>query len=161
MWHEKVSALKKQYKSNGLIKFIASGTWGAIQQRNMHLYTYEEIQKKKLDVGISSDNAYNIIGMKTIKDVEYYKLVDTHKAYKYNLRLKPWVTAQARNDLGSLARKHLKEIIRIQTDSISFDKALDINDDGYALEGKTTGLIHWLNVNKYHNKTNGYKSKNI
>ena len=58
-----------------------------------------------------------------------------------------------------MAIKNIEHVIRIQTDSISFDKAIDINDDGYALEDKTTGLIHWDTVNSYHNKTNGYKSK--
>jgi hypothetical protein len=163
LWHEKVSALKAQYKSNGLIKFLASGTWGAIQQRNTRYYTYEEIQKKnkkkKWSIGVSEDDTHTILDMKTVKDVEYYRVVNTNKAYHFNLRLKPFETAQARNDLATLARKHLKHIIRIQTDSISFNKPLDINDTNYALEDKTTGLIHWDNVNSYHNKTNGYKSK--
>ena len=159
MWHEKVSALKAQYKSNGLIKFLASSTWGTIQQLNTHSYTYEEIQKKKLKFGISVTDSHNILEMKTIKDIDYYKVVDTNKAYKYNLRIKPWITSQARNDLAKMAIKNIEHVIRIQTDSISFDKVIDINDDGYALESKTTGLIHWATVNSYHNKSNGYKSK--
>jgi len=159
-WHEKVSALKSKYNGNQLIKFLASSTWGVIQQRNVRYCTYEDIQKRKLDVGQSESSTYHSIEMKkSIEGKEYYKLVKTQHAYKYNLRLKPWVTAQARNDLAELARKHLKHIIRIQTDSISFDKAIDINDTNYAIEDKTTGLIHWKNVNSYHNKTNDYKSK--
>ncbi len=39
-------------------------------------------------------------------------------------------------------------------------KKININDENYALESKTTGLIHWWNVNCYHNKTKDYKSKN-
>jgi len=164
MWHEKVSALKAQYKSNGLIKFLASSTWGAVQEKKTNYYTYEDIEKHKnknnWSIGVSDNNTHNILEMKTVKDIEYYKVIDTNKAYKFNLRIKPWITSQARNDLAILAVKNIKHVIRIQTDSISFDKAIDINDDGYALEDKTTGLIHWDTVNSYHNKSNGYKSKN-
>jgi hypothetical protein len=159
-WHEKITKLKTTYKNNPLIKFVASSTWGCIQQRCTKWYSLEQIEKKQLDVGMPGGDAkYKIINRKFKKDTEYYEIVNTYKAYHFNLRVKPWVTAQARNDLGSLARKHLKHIVRIQTDSISFDKEIDINDTNYATEDKTTGLIHWDNVNSYHNKTNGYKSK--
>jgi hypothetical protein len=60
-------------------------------------------------------------------------MVYTTAAYKYQIRVKPWVTAQARVDIGGLALKHLDHVIRIQTDSISFDKDIEINDENYAL----------------------------
>jgi len=159
-WHAIITKLKTTYKNNPLIKFVASSTWGCVQQRRSKWYSLEQINEKKLQVGMPGGNAkYKIINREFKKDIEYYEIVNTHQPYHFNLRLKPFVTAQARNDLAKLARKHLKHVVRMQTDSISFDKPIDINDDNYALEDKTTGLIHWQNVNSYHNKTNNYKSK--
>jgi hypothetical protein len=159
-WLSVAKELKANYPTNPYIKGLASATWGVIQQRNILEYTVDEINEKKLDVGYSETNKYIIHGMKVKKGVDYYKLINTRKACKFQLRLKPWITAQARDDMGRLALKYLDNVVRIQTDSISFDKYIDINDNAYALEEKTTGLIHWRNVNCYHNKTNDYKSKN-
>jgi hypothetical protein len=55
----------------------------------------------------------------------------------------------------------LKNVIRIATDSVSFSKDIVNDDERYTTEEKTTGLIHFYNVNKYHNLTTGYKSKNF
>jgi len=160
-WFEVAKDLKTKYKNNPYMKQIASATWGVIQQRNKLKYTIDEINEKNMDVGLSDKHKYKIIGRSQIKGVDYVELVNTTCAYKYNLRLKPWVTAKARYDMGTLALKYLGNIVRIQTDSISFDKPIEINDENYAIESKTTGLIHWHNVNNYHNKTNDYKSKNF
>lgn len=160
-WLKIAKELKTKYKSNPLLKFIASGTWGVIQQRNKLVYTLDQINEKNLDVGLDDKSKYKLIGRKTVDNIDYYILVNTANAYKYKMRLKPFITAQARYDMGTLAIKYLDNIVRCQTDSISFDKPIDINDDNYCLEIKTSGLIHWYNVNKYHNKTTGYKSKNL
>ena len=70
------------------------------------------------------------------------------------MRIKSFVTAQARIDIANFSMLHgLQNVIRIQTDSVSFSK--EINN------AKSTGLIHFYNVNKYHYLTTGYKSKNF
>jgi hypothetical protein len=160
-WLEKATQLKSKYKTNPLLKFIASGTWGVIQQKRKLEYTLDEINELGIDMGLSDDCKYKLVGRKQKNGINIYVLVNTSNAYHYNMRLKPWITAQARADMGRLAIQHLPNIVRIQTDSITFDTNIEINDPNYALESKTTGLIQWFNVNKYHNKTNGYKSKNI
>jgi len=159
-WLAKATLLKEKYKSNPLMKFIASGTWGIIQQKRKLEYTIDEINENELDVGISDDCKYKIVERKQKKGIDYYVLVKTDNAYCYNIRLKPFVTAQARYDMGTIAIQFLPHVVRCQTDSISFNKPIEFNDPNYALEAKTTGLIHWKNVNSYHNKTTGYKSKN-
>jgi len=159
-WLKIATELKKQFPNNPYIKSIASATWGTIQQKNKLIYTREDINNKKLDVGLNYEHKYKIIDMVVKKGVEYYILVNTTKAYKYQLRLKPWVTAQARDDMGRLIMKHIDNVVRVQTDSLSFNKKIELNDPNYALESKTTGLIHWHNVNCYYNKTTGYKTKN-
>jgi hypothetical protein len=97
------------------------------------------------------------------KDNEtFYKLVNLKNPYKYKLRLKSFVTAQARNDIANFSIQHgLKNVIRIQIDSVSFSKEINNDDINYSIEAKSTGLIHFYNVNKYINHTTGYKSKNF
>lgn len=150
----------EKYPNNPYIKGIAKATWGCIQQKNKLELTKQEIFDKKLDVGLNYKHKYKLLKMVVKRDVEYYQLVNTDKAYKYQLRLKPWITAQARDDLARLIIKHMDSVVRVQTDSLSFNKKIDINDTNYALKEKTTGLIHWHNANCYFNKTNGYKTKN-
>lgn len=157
LWHKRVTRLKKNLPKNPLIKFLSSATWGCITQTQTKLYTYDQMQD--MDIGPSIKNDYRFISREFKDDVEYYKIVDTKHAYKYKLRLKPWVTAQARNDLGELASQHLDNVIRAQTDSISFNKDIKLKDNRYKIEDKTTGLIHFKNLNSYYNKTNGYKSR--
>eukprot|EP01039_Chlorochromonas_danica_P011736 gene11736-13182_t len=54
---------------------------------------------------------------------------------------------------------HVKNVVRVQTDSISFTKPQSFADPNLVLEEKTTGTIYWRNVNSYHNKTTGYKTR--
>ena len=78
------------------------------------------------------------------------------------MRLKSFITSQARNDIANFSIKYgLKNVIRIATDCVSFNKDIYNGNEDYGIENKTTGMIHFYNVNKYENLTTGYKSKNF
>ena len=78
------------------------------------------------------------------------------------MRLKSFITSQARNDIANFSIKYgLKNVIRIATDCVSFSKDINNDDENYGIENKTTGMIHFYNVNKYENLTSNYKSKNF
>jgi L-cysteine desulfidase len=78
------------------------------------------------------------------------------------LRLKSFITSQARNDIAYFSILHgLENVSRIQTDSVSFSKDINNDDENYSKEDKSTGLIEFYNVNKYINHATGYKSKNF
>ena len=55
--------------------------------------------------------------------------------------------------VGSLISKKdlFSNVIRIHTDGIVFNKDFDFSDLEYypKTESKTTGLIHWISLNKY------------
>ena len=87
------------------------------------------------------------------KDGEtYFKIVDLSNPFKCKLSLKSFITSQARNDIANFSILHgLKNIIRIQTDSVSFSKDINNDDENYSKEDKSTGLIKFYNVNKYIN----------
>lgn len=159
-WLTKIKKLKKAFPKNPYIKSLASATWGALSQRRYIQKTYEQIEDEQIDCGSHIDNKYVIFETTIGKDGnELYSLVNSNNAYMYHLRLKPFVTAKARDDLARLIMPHLDKVVRLQTDSVSFSTKIDINDENYAIEDKTTGLIHWKNVNCYTNLTTGYKSK--
>lgn len=159
-WITKLKALKAKFPKNPYIKNIASSTWGMINERNTLSYTADQINEKKLDYGLTDEHQYVKTGQYEKKGVMYYEMVNSNAAYGYHIRLKPWITARARVDIGRLALKHLEHVVRIQTDSISFDTNIKIDDENYPVEAKTTGFIHWKDCNAYHNQTTGYKSKN-
>ena len=69
---------------------------------------------------------------------------------------------KARNDIATFSIKFgLKNVIRIATDCVSFNEDINNENEDYGIENKTTGMIHFYNVNKYENLTSGYKSKNF
>jgi hypothetical protein len=170
-WYNKAMELKECNKpdksgvKNPYVKSIISSAWGILNQRKKIIKSESEIELQNLDVGLSFDytqNDYQMISTFEKDNETFYKLVDLKNPYKYKLRLKSFVTAQARNDIATFSIKHgLKNVIRIQTDSVSFSKEINNDDINYSIEAKSTGLIHFYNVNKYENLTTGYKSKNF
>jgi hypothetical protein len=89
-----------------------------------------------------------------------YQLFQCSNPYKFKLRLKLFVTSQARNDIANFSIQHgLKNEITIATGCVSFSKDINNDDVNYGIKDKTTGLIHFYNVNKYENLTTDYRSK--
>ncbi len=157
--------LKNKYGKNPYIKSIFSSAWGILNQRLKKSISKSEIKKQNLDVGLSFDyreNQYQKISNYDKIDETYFKIVDLSNPNKYKLRFKSFITAQARNDIATFSIQHgLKNVIRIATDCVSFNKDINNDDENYSIESKTTGMIHFYNVNKYHNLTSDYKSKNF
>ena len=57
----------------------------------------------------------------------------------------------SRNKIAKIALRDIDNVIRIQTDNVVFKKEQDIKDvPDLTLEDKTSGKIHWKNVNKYY-----------
>ena len=158
-WFNTIVELKKLYPKNPLLKNFASTAWSRMNQRNIITKTSEELISQNIDYGISTKYEYQLYKQKFIGDKQLNVLLNCKKPYKYNIRLKPWVTATCRNMVGELALSNIDNVVRVQCDSISFDKKIDFDDKNFIPEAKTTGLIYWNNVNKYHNKTTGYTSK--
>ena len=71
------------------------------------------------------------------------------KYFKYNLRLKSWITAYGRNKTADVALLDIDNVIRVHTDGIVFKKKQDFDILNLIPEDKTTGKIHWKNVNTY------------
>jgi hypothetical protein len=80
---------------------------------------------------------------------EYYLLQDMNNPYKYNFRLKAFLTSFGRMKIAEVAMNNVDSVIRIQTDGIVFNKKVNLSISGLIPEDKTTGLIEWRNVNRY------------
>lgn len=146
--------LKRKYPKNRLVKFIGSGVWGHLSMRNTIFKTSEEIESEKIDVGFDDTSDYIILDKKIYgggaKSKELYELLDSKSPLKTSIRLKPFLTAYARNKTARVALKDIDNVIRIHTDGLVFKKKHDefITEELKA-EDKTTGKIKWTHCNEY------------
>jgi hypothetical protein len=69
--------------------------------------------------------------------------------YRYNFRLKSFLTAYGRVKIAEVALTNIENVIRIQTDGIVFNKQVKLCFPLLVKDDKTTGLIKWINVNQY------------
>ena len=80
----------------------------------------------------------------------YYKVIDCEKPYKYNVRLKPFITAWGRIQTARIALQNLDNVVRVHTNGITYDKQIITDLPTFLPDKKTTGLIQFNNVNNYH-----------
>ncbi len=160
-WFENLTKLRKKLKDNRLLKHLISSAWGHINANNKIYKSWEDIEREGLDIGTSDEHDYKILKYNDYGDRECYELLNTKSPYKYNIRLKPWITALARNLTAFIALEDIDKVVRVQTDSVSFTREQEFDDINLVPEEKTTGRIHWHHVNSYHNISTGYKTKDL
>ena len=164
-WYGIITQLRELFPKNILIKFLASSLSGQITNRFMTCKSYDEIVDEKLDVGLTDKHKYVLIKQyirtdKLGNDTDYYDLINSEKPFSYNIRMMPFLTAYARNKIARLALKDINSVVRIHTDSVTFNTPQEFSKQhsmldftSLKLEDKTTGIIDWKNSNKYYNYT--------
>ena len=108
-----------------------------------------ELADEKLKVCITDEADYKITDYIWTNEQEYYKLQSMDKPYKYNFRLKSFLTAFGRVKIAEVAQENIDDVIRVHTDGIAFKKQMNFKITGLIAEDKTTGLIKYKNVNSY------------
>ena len=160
-WFTEGTTLRKEFPKNRLLKHLLSSAWGHLNASNTIIVNTEELMK--LDVGVSDKHDYMILEKHEFEEYtkkeSYYVILDMKKPYKHNIRLKPWITAIARNMTAEIVLKDVKNVLRVHTDGIIFKNEMKFDDPNLVLEDKTTGEIYWKNNQCYHNLTTGYKTK--
>lgn len=156
VWFRELTELREELKGNKLIKHLISSAWGHLNAHNCIYKSWEEIEEEELDVSWNDGSDYKILEFRDYGDRSRFKLIDTKSPYKHNIRLKPWITAVARNLTASIVLTDPKRVFRVQTDSVSFTREQEFDDPNFVPEDKTTGEIFWKNVNSYKNLTTGY-----
>ena len=138
-WLEQGRMLRAKYPHNKYLKYIMSGLWGQLCYQPRHYITGAELKSGDYDDAV-------IVG--EIGDFENptYKVLN---GYKYNCRIKSFLTAYARNKTAEIAMKNLAHVVRIHTDGIVYNAPLpkELYPADFIPEEKTTGAFEWLSKN--------------
>jgi hypothetical protein len=154
LWFDRLfNHFKKRNPKNKLVKGLLSQVWGQICQKNLKRISYDDMIEQNLSVSLTGENSeYKILNIENVdSENEYYELQNVQLPYKYNLRIKCFLLSYSRNKIANIALRDINNVIRIQTDNVVFKKEQNFNDvPDLTLENKTSGVIHWKNVNKYY-----------
>ena len=137
-WFRHISELKEKFPKNGLVKFMGSSFHGHITQDNYVIKSIDEVVEQSLDIGKLSTNRYIIKDTYFFGELEKFKLIDTHKKNRFNIRLKSFLTAYMRNKTSRVVSGHvyfgkdekkndvhdLNDVIRVCVDSVCFKKKM-------------------------------------
>ena len=157
-WYDDIVSLKKQLPKNILVKMISSSAWGHLSRRHKKIICENDLTN---EMGYTDDYKYKIIDVGINEDSSlYYKVIDVQKPYKYNIRLKPFITSFGRIQTARIALENLDNVIRIHTDGIAFDKPITTDLPNFIPEKKTTGRIQFNNVRDYHKIKNEEQKPN-
>jgi hypothetical protein len=155
-WYEYMMKINSEFNENGiknqLFKMIASSTWGTVSETNTINVEYDDIDD--YDIGPIGDenHDYCIINEIQSKKKHYYELLNNMNPYKFNLRLKPFITCAGRIKIAkTMLKAGIDNVFRCHTDGIVLYKNFAFNDPTIWTEEKTSGSIHWLNNNNYKN----------
>lgn len=144
-WYHVLTKLKTKFPNNKLIKKMFSTAWGALQAKNVIIKTEDQIEKEDIDYGTSLDvnkNRYYINDFYTQNNsIEIYNLIDlTKPIYKYQLRLKPFLTSYARKIMMLIALKNIDNVIRVMTDSITYDSDVKVDEYLFVKESDKSNI---------------------
>jgi hypothetical protein len=153
-WLQRIKNLRDELPNNYLVKHLGSKLWGVMIEFDAIYMPESELETNGVEFRIPNAT-HVLLNCKVKKDGElHYKVAKHGSYYKKNIRIKPFLTSFARVNISKVALTNINHVIRIQTDGIVFDKPLSkevlSQFPGLKLEDKTTGTIHWKNVNTYY-----------
>ena len=169
-WLSIILDLREKCPGNKLVKMLAKTVWGSMTQRNIITKSHDEIYGGDFKV-TSTDTYGDLLNPKadyvalnqyTTYELEEEsgmyvpvfgktRLLDVHKPFTHNIRIKAFLTSHARLQTAKVALNNISKVIRIQTDNVVFSEPQDFQGKFPTLlqEEKTTGNILWKNVNRY------------
>ena len=65
--------------------------------------------------------------------------------YEFQFRLKAFLTDFGRVKIAKIALQNIDNVVRIQTDSITFDKPIVLNINNFAIDEKKCGKFEIVN----------------
>ena len=134
-WYTILWRLKKELPNNKLIKKLGSSAWGELQSKKNIWKTEDEINDEKLDIGFEYDNEYHIEEIRQKPSGDVYRLTNLKKnMYEHQFRLKAFLTDFGRVKIAKIALQYINNVVRIQTDSITFDEPIVLNINGFVIQ---------------------------
>ena len=129
--------LKKNFHLIRLFKKLASSAWGEIQNKKNIWKTEDDIISEKLDIGFGYDTDYHIQEIRAKPTGNEYRLINLKtNIYEYQFRLKSFLTDFGRVKIAKIALQNIDNIVRIQTDSITFDQPIKLTINNFAIDDK-------------------------
>jgi len=151
VWCDRLVKIKMQFPKNKLIKHLLSSLHGSLSRSNNLIKTGDEIEKENLKVSTDNNSDYKIIEYTYNDDKESYTLQSMIEPYRYNFRLKSFLTAFGRVKISEVALTNIDAVVRIHTDGIVFNRDVKLKFPLLIREDKTTGFLKWENANRYSN----------
>jgi hypothetical protein len=145
-WYNVLWKLKKEFPTNKIIKKLASSAWGELQNKKTIWKTEDDIIYEKLDISFDYDSEYHIEEIRVKPEGDIYRLINLKKdIYEYQFRLKAFLTDFGRVKIAKIALQNIDNVVRIQTDSITFDKPIILTINNFAIDEKKTGKFEIKN----------------
>jgi hypothetical protein len=145
-WYNVLWKLKKEFPSNKIIKKLASSAWGELSNKKNIWKTEEAIIDEKLDISFDYDSEYHIEEIRVKPEGDIYRLLNLKtNIYEYQFRLKAFLTDFGRVKIAKIALQNIDNVVRIQTDSITFDKPIVLTINNFAIDEKKCGKFEILN----------------
>lgn len=154
-WYYKLKQMKEDMPTNVLIKNLSTSGWGHMQECKLINKTEEEVIemiKSGLKISHLTENMDYTIANMFVKETTIYQLIKTDEPiYDLPLRLLPFITSFSRVKMGNLIYKNslFDNVLRIQTDGITFYNDVDLKIDGFVKDDKISGNIEFVHVNGY------------
>ena len=90
-----------------------------------------------MDISFDYDAEYHIEEIRIKSTGDEYRLVNIKcNIYEYQFRLKAFLTDFGRVKIALIALQNIDNVVRIQTDSITFDKPIVLNINNFAIDEK-------------------------
>ena len=152
-WFNTLFKIKKEYPKNKLVKHLLSSIWGILCQYNRTIINNDEDYYKTdiSETGFKLLDTYEYFDKQKDKISRTYTVLNMNKPYKYNFRLKPFLTSYSRKMFSEFIIsnvENLDDVVRIHTDSVVLRKEHNFTQEYKPiLEGKNTGTISWKSIN--------------
>jgi hypothetical protein len=156
-WFARICELRKEQPKNPLIKHLSSKFWGHLIEFSSFQMSEEESENNK-HITFGINGTHEMIEEIYRRDGSVlYEISPKNQIYKKQIRIKPFLVAEARVRCAQIALSDPDHVIRIQTDGIIFDRPINSNPntpfktnfDGLIPEDKTTGSFYFHHVNSY------------
>jgi hypothetical protein len=146
-WFKKIIELKKEFPKNMLLKCLSSTLWGVLSKSNCR--TVSEEEGDKMNIGLDERAEYILKDFITGSNGKSsYVIIPSDRQYYHPFRFKSFITSYARTKIALIALNNIDNVIKIQTDSIVYDKEIEHNIKTFIPDPKSTGLIQFINMNK-------------
>ncbi len=108
--------------------------------------TEEAIIDEKLDISFDYDAEYHIEEIRVKSTGDEYRLVNLKSnIYEYQFRLKAFLTDFGRIKIALIALQNIDHVVRIQTDSMTFDQPIVLTINNFAIDTNKCGKFHIKN----------------